>query len=114
MFLGEICGDYRSCNAIFNEKSIQDDIDRIKEFHGIIDEIKKKIEQEGLAIQKEEVKNRISVNTVKIEHLKRDIDRKNNDYLRYLSALKSEREAIQESVSKVINQEVKINITFNF
>jgi len=101
-------------NAIFDEKSMQEDIDKVKEFYSIIDEIKKKIEQEGLAVQNEEVKNRISTNTVKLEHIERDLDRKNNDYLRYLSALKSEREDIQNSISKVINQEVKINITFNF
>jgi hypothetical protein len=101
-------------NAIFDEKSMQEDIDKVKEFYSIIDEIKKKIEQEGLAVQNEEVKNRISTNTVKLEHIERDLDRKNNDYLRYLSALKSEREDIQNSIRKVINQEVKINITFNF
>ena len=101
-------------NAIFDEKSMQEDIDKVKEFYSIIDEIKKKIEQEGLAVQNEEIKNRISTNTVKLEHIERDLDRKNNDYLRYLSALKSEREDIQNSIIKVINQEVKINITFNF
>jgi len=101
-------------NAIFDEKSMQEDIDKVKEFYSITDEIKKKIEQEGLAVQNEEVKNRISTNTVKLEHIERDLDRKNNDYLRYLSALKSEREDIQNSIRKVINQEVKINITFNF
>jgi len=93
---------------------MQEDIDKVKEFYSIIDEIKKKIEQEGLAVQNEEIKNRISTNTVRVEHIERDLDRKNNDYLRYLSALKSEREDIQNSISKVINQEVKINITFNF
>ena len=51
---------------------------------------------------------------MKLEHLERDLDRKNNDYLRYLSSLKNEREDIQKSIGKVINQEVKINITFNF
>jgi len=101
-------------NAIFDKKSIQEDINTVKEYYSLIDEIKKKIDQEGLAVQKEEIKNRISINTVKLEHLERDLDRKNNDYLKYLSALKNEREDIQKSISKVINQEVKINITLNF
>ncbi len=101
-------------NAIFDEKSIQEDIGNVKKYYGIIDEITKKIDQEGLAIQKEEIKNRISINTVKLEHLERDLGRKNNDYLKYLSALKNEREDIQKSISKVINQEIKINITLNF
>ncbi|MFX1289143.1 MAG: hypothetical protein ACFFFY_11370, partial [Promethearchaeota archaeon] len=71
-------------------------------------------EEEGLAIHREEIKNKISTNTVKLEHLEHDLDRKNKDYLRYLSSLKTEREEIQNSISKVINQEIKINITFNF
>jgi hypothetical protein len=101
-------------NSIFDEKSIQEDIDNVKNHYNIIDEIKKKIEQEGLAIKREEIKNKISTNTVKLEHLEHDLDRKNKDYLRYLSSLKTEREEIQDSINKVINREIKINITFNF
>jgi len=101
-------------NTIFDNKTIQEDIVNIKNQYIIIDEIKKKIDQEGLAVQREEVKSKISTNTVKLEHLEHDLDRKNKDYLRYLSALKNEREEIQNSVSKVINQDVKINITFSF
>ena len=101
-------------NAIFDEKSIQEDIDNVKKYYATIDEITKKIAQEGLAVQKEEIKNRISINTMKLEHLERDLDRKNNDYLKYLASLKNEREDIQKSISQVINQEVKINITLNF
>jgi hypothetical protein len=101
-------------NVIFDEKSIQDNIEKVKEYSKLIGEIKKKIELEGLAVQREDVKNKISTNTVRLEHLEHDLDRKNKDYLRYLSSLKTEREDIQNSISKVINQEVKINITFNF
>jgi len=101
-------------NAIFDEKSIQDDIEDIKKQYNIITELKKRIEEEGLAIHREEIKNKISTNTVKLEHIEHDLDRKNKDYLRYLSALKTEREEIQNSISKVINQEIKINITFSF
>jgi len=101
-------------NAIFDEKSIQEDIENVKKYYDIIDEITKKIAQEGLAVQKEEIKNRISINTIKLEHLERDLERKNNDYLKYLASLKNEREEIQKSISKVINQEIKINITLNF
>ena len=101
-------------NSIFDEKTIQDEIDSIKKLYANIDEIKKKIENEGLAVKREEIKNKIATNTVKLEHLEHDVDRKNKDYLRYLSSLKNEREAIQDSIGKVINQDVKINITFNF
>jgi predicted nucleic acid-binding Zn-ribbon protein len=101
-------------NAIFDEKSIQDDIDDIKKVNSIIDDVKKRIEQNGLAVQREDIKNKISTNTVKLEHLEHDLDRKNKDYLRYLSALKTEREEIQNSITKVINQDIKININFNF
>ena len=101
-------------NAIFDEKTIQNDIDNIKIIRSEIDDIKKKIEHEGLAVKREEIKNKISLNTVKLEHLENDLDRKNKDYLRYLTSLKTEREGIQKSIIDVINQEVKLNITFNF
>ena len=41
-------------------------------------------------------------------------NRKNKDYIRYLSALKSEREELQTSVEEILNEKVKINITFEF
>ena len=101
-------------NAIFDEKTIQDDINNIKIIRSEINDIKKKIENEGLAVKRDEIKNKISLNTVKLEHLENDLDRKNKDYLRYLSSLKTEREEIQKSITDVINQEIKLNITFNF
>ena len=101
-------------NSIFDEKSIQDDINNLKEYYSEIDGIKKKIETEGLAVQREDIKNKISTNTVKLEHLEHDLDRKNKDYLRHLSSLKTEREDIQNSINKIINQDIKINITFSF
>ncbi len=101
-------------NTIFDEKTIQNEIDNIKTLRSEIDDIKNKIEHEGLAVKRDEIKNKISLNTVKLEHLENDLDRKNKDYLRYLSSLKNEREEIQKSIKDHINQEVKLNITFNF
>jgi len=101
-------------NTIFDEKTIQNEIDNIKIIRSEIDDIKKKIEQEGLAVKRDEIKNKISLNTVKLEHLENVLDRKNKDYLRYLSSLKNEREGIQKSIKDHINEEVKLNITFNF
>ncbi|MHA1507540.1 MAG: hypothetical protein ACTSO6_02430 [Promethearchaeota archaeon] len=101
-------------NTIFEEKAIQNEIDNLKTIRSEIEDLKKKIEQEGLAVKRDEIKNKISLNTVKLEHLENDLDRKNKDYLRYLSSLKNEREGIQKSIKDHINQEVKLNITFNF
>jgi len=101
-------------NAIFDEKTIQSDIDKIKETTNKINELKKHIDQAGLAINREDIKNKIATNTIKIEHLENDLDRKNKDYLRYLSSLKNEREEFQKSVKKILNEEVKLNITFSF
>lgn len=101
-------------NAIFDEKTIQSEIDKIKEINNKINELKKQIDQAGLAINREDIKNKIATNTIKIEHLESSIDRKNKDYLRYLSSLKNEREEFQKSVKKILNEEVKLNITFSF
>ena len=105
---------FNQINAIFEEKTIQSDIDKIKEINNNINELKKKIKEAGLAINREEIKNKISINTIKIEHLENDLDRRNKDYLRYLSSLKTEREEFQKSVKKIINEEIKLNITFSF
>ena len=96
------------------KKTIQSDIDKIKETTNKINELKKHIDQAGLAINREDIKNKIATNTIKIEHLESSIDRKNKDYLRYLSSLKNEREEFQKSVKKILNEEVKLNITFSF
>ncbi|MFX1556389.1 MAG: hypothetical protein ACFFC9_03975, partial [Promethearchaeota archaeon] len=101
-------------NTIFNQKSFFDDITNLKNIESEIEEIQDKIKQKGLAIQLDELKSEISSNTVKLEHLQNDVERKNKDYLRYLANLKEEREEFQKSVFDIIKEEIKLNITFSF
>jgi len=101
-------------NAIFEEKTINEEIEEVKELISHIKDVEKKIEEAGLASKLEEVKNQISLNTVKLEHIQNDLERKNKDYMRYLSSLKEEREDFQKAVEDVIEEEVKLNIKFTF
>jgi len=101
-------------NAIFEEKILQSNIEKYLQFREEIKSIEDKIEIAGLAKKLDELKNHISSNAVKLEHIENDHNRKNKDYLRYLSALKIEREDFQALVEEVLNEKVKINITFDF
>jgi hypothetical protein len=101
-------------NTIFDEKQLQVNIEDYLLIRDKINEIEKKIDDAGLAQKLEEVKNQISSNTIKLEHIEADFNRKNKDYTRYLSALKTEREEFQALVEEIINEKVKINITFSF
>ena len=101
-------------NAIFDEKKLQANIEEYLQIRDNINEIEKKIEDAGLAQKLEEVKNQISSNTIKLERVEVDFNRKNKDYIRYLNALKTEREEFQNSVEEILNEKVKINITFSF
>ena len=101
-------------NSIFDEKQIYDDIELLKEISNKIKEIETKIKEAGLASQLESLKNEISANAVKLEHLESDLERKNKDYMRHLNALKDEREDFQNLVSEVLNEEVKVTISFSF
>ncbi len=101
-------------NTIFDEKQLQINIEEYLQIRDKIKDIEKKIEEAGLAQKLEEVKNQISSNTIKLEHVEVDYNRKNKDYTRYLSALKSEREDFQNLVEEILNEKVKINITFSF
>jgi len=101
-------------NQIFEEKEIYQDIEELKELNQVIRELEEKIKAAGIASQLEDLKNQISINSVKLERLQNDIERKNKDYLRNLNSLKDEREDFQQLVSKVIGEEVKVLITFSF
>jgi len=101
-------------NAIFEEKTINDEIEEVKELISYIKDLEKQIEEAGLATKLEEVKNQISLNTVKIEHTQNDLERKNKDYMRYLATLKEEREEFQQAIEDVIDEEVKLTIKFTF
>ncbi|MFW9821411.1 MAG: hypothetical protein ACFFE4_00655 [Candidatus Thorarchaeota archaeon] len=101
-------------NAIFEEKVLQENIEKYLQFKEEISKIEQKIEAEGLAKQLEELKNQISSNALKLEHIENDHNRKNKDYLRYLNSLKAEREEFQSLVEEVLNESVKINIVFAF
>ncbi|MFX0032241.1 MAG: hypothetical protein ACFE8E_08110 [Candidatus Hodarchaeota archaeon] len=101
-------------NIIFEEKKIHEDIEKLNELRVEIKDIESKINDAGLSEKLEEIKNKISTNTMKLEHITSDLDRKNKDYIRYLGALKSEREDFQKLIEDVIKEEVKLNITFSF
>jgi hypothetical protein len=101
-------------NAIFEEKLLQANIEKFLQFREDISKIEEKIETAGLAKKLEELKNQISSNAVKLEHVENDHNRKNKDYLRYLSTLKVEREEFQGLVEEVLNEGIKINIVFAF
>jgi len=101
-------------NAIFEEKTINDEIEEVKELISYIKDLEKQIEEAGLATKLEEVKNQISLNTVKIEHTQNDLERKNKDYMRYLATLKEEREEFQQAIEDVIDEELKLTIKFTF
>jgi len=101
-------------NAIFKEKILQVNIEKYLQFREKIRKIEEQIEVAGLAKQLNELKNQISSNAIKLEHVENDHNRKNKDYLRYLNALKNEREDFQALVEEVLNEMVKINIIFAF
>ncbi|MFX0186308.1 MAG: hypothetical protein ACFE8A_01085 [Candidatus Hodarchaeota archaeon] len=101
-------------NKIFEEKIIHEYIEEFKELKDSIKELKEQIKDAGLAEKLIEVKNKISINTAKLEHVQGDFDRKNKDYTRYLGALKEERENFQNLISDVLQEEVKIIITLEF
>jgi hypothetical protein len=101
-------------NAIFDEKELQANIEKYLEIKENVKIIKNKIQSEGLAEKLETLKNQISTNTIKLEHVENDYNRKNKDYTKYLSALKTEREEYQGLIQEVLNDDVKINISFSF
>lgn len=101
-------------NAIFNEKHLQTNIGNYLQIKNEIKSIEKKIQEAGLAEKLESLKNQISSNTIKLESLETNCNRKNKDYTRYLTALKKEREEFQNSVEEILSERIKLNITFSF
>ncbi len=101
-------------STIFKEKQLQANIETYLQIEKEIKGIEKRIQEAGLAQKLEALKNEISSNTIKIENVEIDYNRKNKDYTRYLNALKNEREEFQNSVEEILNEKVKINIIFSF
>jgi hypothetical protein len=101
-------------NAIFDEKILQTNLEVYVQFKEEIKSTEDKIETAGLAKQLDNLKNEISVNTVKLEHITNDYERKNKDYTRYLNTLKEEREDFQSHAEGVLGEKFKLNIVFSF
>ncbi|MFW9771634.1 MAG: hypothetical protein ACFFEO_05645 [Candidatus Thorarchaeota archaeon] len=101
-------------NTIFDDKKIHEDIEKFRNFRIEIKTLEDQIKTAGLFEEVEDIKNKISTNTVKLEHIQSDLDRKNKDYMKYLASLKDEREEFQNLVEDMIKEEVKLNITFSF
>jgi len=101
-------------NSIFEEKKIFNFIDELNELKQETKLLEVKVKDAGLSEELEDIKNQISTNSVRLEHIQNDLDRKNKDYMRYLAAVKNEREEFQNAVKSVLNEDIKINITFSF
>jgi hypothetical protein len=101
-------------NAIFDEKQLQAYIEEYMKIRTHIKELEKKIEDTGLDQKLEDIKNQITSNAIKLEHVEVDFNRKNKDYTRYLSNLKNEREEFQNLIEEILGEKVKISITFSF
>ncbi|MFX1393734.1 MAG: hypothetical protein ACFFAH_10235 [Promethearchaeota archaeon] len=101
-------------NKIFDEKIVHDYIEGFKELKNNTKKIEEQIKNAGLAEKLKDIKNKISINTAKLEHIQADLDRKNKDYTKYLESLKEERESFQNLIGDVLQDEIKINITLEF
>ena len=101
-------------NSIFNEKKLQANIENYLQVKEKIKGIENKIEEAGLTQKLDDLKNQISKISIKLERIENDKTRKNKDYTRYLSNLKVERETFQNMAEHVLNEPVKIDITFSF
>lgn len=101
-------------NMIFDQKVLQSKIDEFNAISGDISKIEDKIKEAGLSQKLEDLKNKISLNSVKLEHVQNDLDRKNKDYLRYLATLKREREEFQQALEEILGEPIKLNISFSF
>jgi len=101
-------------NKIFDEKIIHEFIEDFKDLKNKIKELEKEIKDAGLSEKLKDIKNKISTNTAKLEHIQVDVDRKNKDYTKYLESLKEEREILQKAISDILQEDLKINITFEF
>jgi len=101
-------------NKIFDDKIVHEYIEEFKELINKTNKIEEEIKDAGLSENLKEIKNKISINTAKLEHIQADLDRKNKDYMKYLESLKEERESFQNLIGEVLQDEVKINITLEF
>jgi hypothetical protein len=101
-------------NKIFDDKTIHGYIEQYKNLHDQVKDIEEKIKNEGLDEKLESLRNQISSKTAKLDHIQADLDRRNKDYLRYLESLKEERESFQKLISNILEDEIKINIIFEF
>lgn len=101
-------------NYIFEEKKIFSFIEELNELKQETKLLEEKVKEAGLSEELEDIKNQISTNSVRLEHIQNDLDRKNKDYMRYLATLKNEREEFQKALEGVLSEDIKINITFSF
>lgn len=101
-------------NSIFEEKKIFSFIEELNELKQETKLLEEKVKEAGLSEELEDIKNQISTNSVRLEHVQNDLDRKNKDYMRYLATLKNEREEFQKALEGVLSEDIKINITFSF
>ncbi|MGV9200373.1 MAG: hypothetical protein ACOC4M_16320, partial [Promethearchaeia archaeon] len=101
-------------NKFFDDKKIQEDVEKLRILKQEVKDLKTEIKKVGLADKVENLKDEISHNSIQLDRAENNLNRKKKDYLRYLARLKKEREIFQNSVERVIEEPIKLSITFSF
>lgn len=101
-------------DEIVSDGILKQDIEDYNEYTGRIKEINDELEKKDLSTQLEDLKQKTSLKTQKLEHLKADLAHKGNEYRGLLEKLKVSRDAIQDAIREYVDQDVKINITLTY
>lgn len=97
-------------NDIVSNNSLEHEIQKILELEEKKEEIRKLMKSKGLESQRNDLKEKISIATVDLEHFENDVARYRRDYKDLLNKVKSEREELQEAVKTETGQDIKLKI----
>jgi hypothetical protein len=95
---------------IIEKRILKEGIRQILELNAHIKDLQKQVENRGLLVKVEGLKENIARLTSEMQHLIGEIERTKEEYDQAVQKLKDMRETVQSSIKKYVGQDVKIQI----
>ncbi|MHA1776816.1 MAG: hypothetical protein DRO88_07400 [Promethearchaeia archaeon] len=97
-------------NEIVSNNALEDDIRKILELMEKKEKIQNKMKSKGLESQRNDLKEKISIATLDLEHFENDVSRYRRDYSELLKKVKNDREELQNAIKVETDKDIKIKV----
>jgi hypothetical protein len=95
---------------IVNKNELEPLVQELVELKQSKETLRKKLEEKGLESQRRDLKDRIALLTVDLEHFENDLNRRKREYRELLEKVSTDRNELQKIIEKETSESIKLHV----